>query len=119
MNFIPILLAVVASAGTITWVIRVVTFPLARKARNSSAVTWSGYVGAAVATVPALFAAFTLGGTVGGAWFEALIGPSAIPIGIGIGIFLTLVGTATFVGTLAAVIAAVLVGSVPQLNGSQ
>jgi hypothetical protein len=116
MIFISTLLAVVAGLGTITWVIRVVTSLLARKAKNSSAVTWAGYVGAAVATFPALFASLTLGGTVGGAWSEVLIGPSAIPIGIGVGIFVALVGIATFVGALASVIAAVLVGSAPQLN---
>jgi len=117
MTFIPALLAVVAGVGAITWLIRVVTSLLARKARNSSAIIWSGYVGAAFAMAPALFVSFTLGGTFGGALSEVLIGPSAIPFGILVGIFVTLVGSATFAGALAAVIAAVLVGSPPQLDG--
>ncbi len=117
MIFVSTLLAIVVGLGTIMWAIRGTTSLVASKVGNSSAVSWAGYVGAAIATVPALFASLTFGGTVGGSWFAALIGPSAIPIGIGIGIFVTLVSIVTSVGVLAAFAAGVLVSSAPQLNG--
>ena len=116
MIFISMFLAVVVGLGTTTYVVQAVTFSLARKSNNSSAVTRAGFIGATIAAVPAFFAALTVGGTFGGAWFEVMIGSSAIPVGIGVGIFAVFVGVAASVGALTATIVSFLVGTAPKTN---
>lgn len=109
---IAIFLAFLAGLSVSVFVVRVASAALARGTNKPIAIHRAGYIGAALATIPALFASVTIGGNLGGSWFEGLAGTSSIPLGIAIGIFFTFASIIILVGILAAVLARVLTATV-------
>lgn len=109
--FIVTLLAVVVGLGASALAIRAACASLAKETGNPIAVCRAGYIGAAIATIPAFFASVTLGGTLFGSWSEELAGPFAITLGVGAGMFIVLVAVIVLAGILAATLARVWVGT--------
>ena len=109
--FVATLLAVLVGVGAGVFAIRAACASLAMDTRNPIAVYRAGYIGAAIATIPAFFASVTIGGTFGGSWSEELAGSSAIPLGAGVGMFIVFVAVIVFAGILTATLARSWVGT--------
>jgi len=108
---IAIFLAVLAGVGASVFAVRRVSAALAKRARNPIAIHRAGYVGVAIATLPAFFASVTIGGNFGGSWLEELAGSSTVPLGVGVGMFIVFVAIMLIVGVLTTSIARLWVGT--------
>ena len=72
-------------------------------AQRSTAISVTAYILTVISFPFALFLGLTIGGTLGGAWGDRLIGPAGAVIGLGVGMFgitMFVAGTAAVVGYL-------------------